>query len=161
MLSREAQISYMESVLSMNGISAAKYGQAMAEALDAAFFDDEYGCMMLMLNTAMKKRIAAKIGAKSAGPVTSGVAAMTEAGLLKETAEGLYAFNPAYFGSKHWKSIDEIKISHAFGKAGEAVLIEADYGDGSFVRLDEGGFPEIESPETAADDSEEKGSDQG
>ena len=148
MLSKEAQVSYMESVLSMNGISAAKYGQAMSEALDASFFDDEYGCMTIMLNTAMKKRIAAKIGAKSAGPVTSGAAAMAEAGLLKETAEGLYAFNPAYFGSKHWKSVDEIRISHAFGKTGEAVLIEADYGDGSFVRLEEGGFAEIESPET-------------
>lgn len=129
MISKQAQTAYVEAVLAMKGISAVKYGKTASEMLDVAYFDDDLGRMAVMLNTGMKKRIATKTGSKSAGPVAFCLDSAVERNLMTQEGDGIYSFSPEYFGTKHWKTLNEIRISRIFGKFGSSIRIEARYDD--------------------------------
>lgn len=141
MLGKEGRLAYITAILSAKNIPI-KHASVIAETLEKAYFDEEYGCMTIMLNTSMKKRIAAKVGLKSPGPVGSALGCMVGAGLAKMVDNGMYVYNPAYFGSQHWKDMEAVKISNIFDDSGSSVEIEASY-NGVFIALNDGDFQSI------------------
>lgn len=154
MLGKEGRLAYITAILSAKNIPV-KHAPVIAETLEKAYFDEEYGCMTIMLNTSMKKRIASKVGLKSPGPVGSALGCLVDVGLAKMVDNGMYVYNPAYFGSQHWKNMEAVKISNIFNDAGSSVEIEASY-NGVFVALNEENFQalDIANEETNEEDDE-------
>mgnify|MGYP004470996411 CR=1 FL=1 len=140
MLSEKAILDYVSVILQRKGVPE-KFTPVMAGVLSRAYYNSDEECMEIVTNTYVKKEIAKKIGLKSPGAVSSGLAKLTEAGFLDCIENGVYRLSEAYFGIHPWGDIQEIRITQSFGATDENIQISAVYSDHTED------FPSIQSEE--------------
>lgn len=140
MLSEKATLYYASAILQRKGVPE-KFAPIMTGILSRAYYNSDEECMEIVTNTYVKKEIAKKIGLKSPGAVSSGLAKLTESGYLDCIENGVYRLSKAYFGIHPWGDIQEIRITQRFGSADENVQISAVYSDHTE------NFPSIQSEE--------------
>ena len=146
MLPEKSVKSYISTILQEKDVPE-KFAAIAAGTLARAYFNQDEGCMEIVTNTYVKKEIAKKLGLKSPGPVGSGLNKLSESGFLKCVENGVYRFNPAYFGDRPWAEVQEIRIQKCFG-AENSMSILAKYGD-EFIEFKE-------NPVFLTDESNEK-----
>ena len=67
-----------------------------------------YGTQMIILNAAVKKRIAANTS-MSVRTVDNKLQALVKAGIISRVAVGTFVLNPYLFGKGDWKAINELR----------------------------------------------------
>lgn len=134
MLSEKSVKSYISTILQEKDVPE-KFAAIATGTLARAYFNQDEGCMEIVTNTYVKKEIAKKLGLKSPGPVGSGLNKLSEAGFLKCVENGVYRFNPAYFGDRPWAEVQEIRIQKCFGIENNMSIL-AKYGD-KFIEFKE------------------------
>lgn len=145
MLPEKSVKSYISTILQEKDVPE-KFAAIAAGTLARAYFNQDEGCMEIVTNTYVKKEIAKKLGLKSPGPVGSGLNKLSEAGFLKCVENGVYRFNPAYFGNCPWAEVQEIRIQKCFG-AESNMNILAKCGDDLVEFKEDPAFLAVESKE--------------
>ena len=143
MLPEKSVKSYISTILQEKDVPE-KFAAIAAGTLARAYFNQDEGCMEIVTNTYVKKEIAKKLGLKSPGPVGSGLNKLSETGFLKCVENGVYRFNPAYFGNRPWAEVQEIRIQKCFG-AESNMNILAKYGDDLVEFKEDSAFLTVES----------------
>lgn len=157
-MNKEVQNAYIKMILGNREIP--NRNRELAETvtsvlLDRAYFNDEAGCMEVLVNTYVKKTVAAKCGLASASSVNTGVNVLANAGVLTCIESGVYHFDPAVFGNRDWHTVTEASVVHRFGEGYENIT-KLNYG-GEEVILEtapEDNGNEMEGADTAAAEPE-------
>ncbi len=123
-MNKEAQNAYFK--MSIGNREIPNRNRELAETmtsvlLDRAYFNDEACCMEVLVNTYVKKTVAAKCGLASASSVNTVVNVLVNAGILSCIESGVYRFDPAVFGSRDWHTVTEASVVHRFGKGYEKI----------------------------------------
>lgn len=127
MLTEKATAGYLAAILQEKNVSE-KFVPVLSGILSRSFYNQDAGCMEIVVNTYVKKEIAKKAGLRSPGPVGSGLNKFVEYDLLTCVENGVYRFHPAYFGSRPWAEVQEMRIQKCFGIK-ETIQILAVYAD--------------------------------
>lgn len=70
MIGKGGQKAYVSAICNSKNIPP-KFHAVLDALLDRAYFNDEFRCMEIVVNTYVKKKVAEKVGLKSPGPVNS------------------------------------------------------------------------------------------
>lgn len=153
MINKEAQNAYITSILAAKEI-AAKHVPVLCQMIDRSYYNEDDGCMEIVVNTYTKKKIAEKAELKSASPVNSAIAAFLDNRLLSCVDNGAYRFSPEFFGNRDWHDVVEITLGFVYDKDGVTPFRSIDYGDGPLVMEGNDGADDRE-PDMTVDDYED------
>ena len=114
MLTEKATTGYLAAILQEKNVPE-KFVPVLSGILSRSYYNSDAGCMEIVVNTYVKKEIAKKAGLKTPSPVGSGLNKFVECNLLTCVENGVYRFHPAYFGSRPWAEVQEMRIQKYFG----------------------------------------------
>ena len=113
MLTEKATTGYLAAILQEKNVPE-KFVPVLSGILSRSYYNSDAGCMEIVVNTYVKKEIAKKAGLKTPSPVGSGLNKFVDCNLLTCVENGVYRFHPAYFGSRLWAEVQEMRIQRCF-----------------------------------------------
>lgn len=104
---------YLDHLAIFNGISLT-VNPILANILNrTTYADDPNGGQQVVLNRAVKKRIAEAVGC-SESKVNNAITVFVQNNYLKRIDRGLYVVNPEYFGKGDWGNIQKLRASYDY-----------------------------------------------
>lgn len=136
---------YLQDVLYLSDIPC-KHEKVLYELLKRASYAGDKNGMEVVINAALKRRIATELGMKNVGSISNAITDLVKGKVLYRMDVGMYKFNPYLFGKGDWQDIARLRLEINYddikGKTFKAVCQ---------YKEDENGQLEFNLPPTGTD----------
>lgn len=100
---------YLQDVLYLADIPN-KHEKVLYELLKRASYAGDQNGMEVIINAALKRRIAQTLGMKNVGSVSNAITDLVKGKVLYRMDVGMYKFNPYLFGKGDWQDIARLRL---------------------------------------------------
>lgn len=98
---------YLQDILYLSDIPS-KNEKVLYELLKRSSYAGDG--MEVVVNAALKRRIADQLGMKSTGSISNAITDLVKGKIIFRVDTGIYKFNPYLFGKGDWQDISELRL---------------------------------------------------
>ena len=100
---------YLEDIMYLSDIPC-KHEKVLYELLKRASYAGDQNGMEVVINSALKRRIAESLGMKNIGSISNAITDLVKGKVLNRMDVGIYQFNPYLFGKGDWQDIARLRL---------------------------------------------------
>lgn len=100
---------YLQDILYLSDIPN-KHERVLYELLKRVTYAGETNGMEVIINSALKRRLAEELGFKNIGSISNAITDLVKGKILLRTDTGIYRFNPYFFGKGQWTDIAKLRL---------------------------------------------------
>ncbi|MFH5837451.1 replication/maintenance protein RepL [Proteiniclasticum sp. C24MP] len=100
---------YLQDILYLSDIPN-KHERVLYELLKRVTYAGETNGMEVVINSALKRRIAEELGFKNIGSISNAITDLVKGKIIIRRDTGIYQFNPYFFGKGDWQDIAKLRL---------------------------------------------------